>query len=77
MVPMSEAEVAAAAIAAAALRDDEALTELIDSVGAERVIRALAWFAYWQLRGRHRDGSAAALRGQLRQVVQLMDRPNA
>lgn len=71
---MTDAEVAAAAIAAVATHDDQALAELTEAAGAERVIRSLALFAYWQLRGRSRDGSPEALRGQLRQVVQLMER---
>lgn len=74
---MTDAEIAASAIAAVALHDDQALAELTEAEGSERVIRSLALFTYWQLRGRSRDVTRAALQGRLRQVVQLMDGSDA
>lgn len=73
---MTDAEVAATAIAAVAMHDEDSLRGLVSAVGGERVIRSLALFAYWQLRGRNKDVTRSALQGKLRQVVQLMDRPH-
>lgn len=74
---MTDAEVAAAAIAAVAFHDDEGLARLARSVGGERLVRSLARFALRLLRRRLVHQNPAALREQLRQMVQIMDRANA
>ncbi|MER6591390.1 hypothetical protein ABT214_05950 [Micromonospora purpureochromogenes] len=73
---MTDAEVAATAVALVADYDDAGLAELVSNVGSDRVISSLARFAYIQLRWQSRSGSRAVLRDQLLNTVKLMDGPN-